>query len=243
MKVAYHFTCGEFQERYDRYFYNLLFKKYLQFKHPLISSKILIGDLCIFDYLKNGINTSVLLNELIQTQSDTWKRISLEKAKLLSTENVFIICFETIQKALAEKIHQSLIDDPNYVGAYEIDNSVELQWWMYGECIGPKYRILNKDLYILADSNEEESLEYANEMADFFKSFLFDNIIIENSNYRYSIFDNNHNYENAKRATAWRKSVDSLFSTITDEITGKLIDTAPDLNDKLWAITNAFDNA
>lgn len=241
MKVAYHFTCSDIEWRYDHHFYKILFEKYLSLNQTHISSKILVGDLCVFGLTSKIDNPVVFFNQLLK--DDSWKRIVSSKLNLLLEENVFIICFETIQKDVAEKLHQLLIGDNHYIGAFEIDNSVELQWWLYGECIGPKYRILNKDVYILVDSKEVEELEYGEEQKTLFESFFFDNVKIEYSNYRYSIFDDNHHYKNAKRGAEWRKSVDSIFSTITDEITGKLIDVAPDLTDKLWAVTNVFDSA
>jgi hypothetical protein len=243
MKVAYHFKCGDLTVQYDRYFYEILFRNYLQLKNPTLSSKILVGDLCIMGNETKGIHPLTFLNELVQFNKETWKRISPDDSMILLRENVFIICFETIQKELAEKLHLSLSDNTHYIGAFEIDNSVELQWWYYGECIGPKYRIIEKDIYVLTDSEEPEDLEYANELKEYFDTLFFDKVRVEYSRYRYSVFDDNHNYQNAKRAVQWKKSVDSLFSTITDEITGKLIDTAPELTDRLWAISNAFDNA
>ncbi|MEO8887064.1 MAG: hypothetical protein ABI367_13450 [Mucilaginibacter sp.] len=242
MKVAYHFKCGEINF-YDKYFLDVLLKEYLHYTNQNLSSKILIGDLCILSSGFREIDPDKLIDELVQTNNDTWKRIkNIDKAVFIN-ENVFIVCFETIPKALAEKLHQSIISNPFYLGAFEIDNSKEIQWWYYGECIGPKYRIVNRDIYILTDSNQIEDLEYVEEVKEFLNSFTFDNIKVEYSKYRYSVFDDNHNYENAKRGANWIKSINSLFSTITDEITGKLIDTAPELTDRLWAITNTFDNA
>jgi hypothetical protein len=241
MKVAFHFTCSDIEYLYDRHFCRIAFSNYLNLNQSLISSKILIGDLGTYSLLSKIDNPSFFFSQLLR--DDNWKRIISSKLNLLVEENVFVICFETIQKNIAEKLHQSLINDPNYIGAFEIDNSVELQWWLYGECIGPKYRILNQDIYILIDDREPETLEYAEDEKAFLDDLFFDNVKLEISNYRYSVFDDNHHYKNAKRAHEWRESIDSLFSTITDEITAKLIDTAPELTDRLWAITNAFGNA
>jgi hypothetical protein len=57
------------------------------------------------------------------------------------------------------------------------------------------------------------------------------------------MLDENNNFENARRIAEWKKKTDILFSTVTDEIIAKLIDTAPDLGDKLWAVLNTFNNA
>jgi hypothetical protein len=176
-------------------------------------------------------------------EKDTYKRINSDKVQYFIEQDIFVICFETIQRELANKLHDSLLKEEHYLGAYEIDNTVELHWWLYGERIGAKFRILNKDLNILIDNDDIENIEYANELIDFFRMISFDNINTEFSNYRYSVFDDKHNYENAKRAAEWKKGAESLFTTIPDEIIAKLTDTAPDLTDKLWAINQSFFNA
>ncbi|QDH81174.1 hypothetical protein FKX85_19930 [Echinicola soli] len=129
------------------------------------------------------------------------------------------------------------------MGALEIDYSLELHWWLYGECIGTRFRLLDKEINILIDNNEPESLDYVSDVSQRLENIPFDSINTEYSNYRYSIFDDKHHYENARRAAEWKQGTDSLFSTITDEIIGKLTDTAPDLTDKLWSIHKTFSKA
>lgn len=230
-------------ERYDRLFYKTVFNKLLSLKEPFVSTKILVGDLLINEYIIKPGNPSAFLYYLFQIDSDNWKRIITNKINYFVEKDVFIICFETISKEIAIKLHDSLLQEEHYLGAYEIDNTIELHWWLYGECIGAMFRILNKDLNVFIDNEDIEQMEYAKEMIDFFQTLSFDNVNTELSNYRYSLFDEKHNYENAKRATEWKKGTESLFSTITDEIIAKLTDTAPDLTDKLWAIDQSFLNA
>jgi hypothetical protein len=243
MKVAYHFKCTEIRERYDRLFYEIVFNNLLSFNEPFISTKILAGDLLIYDNINRFNDKYAFLDYLFRSEDDTWKRIIIDKVNYFLEQDVFIICFETIPKEIAIKLHNSLLEEKHYLGVYEIDDTVELHWWLYGECIGAKFRILNKDLNIFIDNDQPEQIEYAKEMNDFFKTILFNNINIEFSNYRYSLYDDKHNYENAKRAAEWKKGAESLFVTITDEIIAKLTDTAPDLTDKLWAVNHSFFNA
>ncbi|RTY78014.1 hypothetical protein EKL97_14600 [Flavobacterium sp. LS1P28] len=243
MKVAYHFNCSDIKERYDSLFYDIVFRKLLKLNEPFISSKILVGDLLIYEMITKADNPSDFLNYLFQIKDDTWKRIISDKVKYFVEDTVFIICFETIQKEIAIKLNEVLLTEERYLGAYEIDNSVELHWWLYGECIGPRFRILNKDINILVDNNEIESQEYVKDIEERIKKIPFDNIDTEFSNYRYSLLDDKHNYENARRTTEWKKGTESIFSTITDEIIAKLTDTAPDLTDKLWSINNTFSHA
>lgn len=242
MKVAYHFKCGDIQV-YDSFFYKVIFNKLLNLNEPFISSKILIGDLLIYDHLLKGNASNALLNDLFQLRGDIWKKIIPDKVIYFIEDTAFIICFETITKELAIKLHDSLVDEEHYLGALEIDNSLHLHWILYGECIGPRFRMIDRDLNILINDNEPESIEIFDEEKEKLVGIPFDNIKPELSNYRYSIFDDRHNYETAKRAAEWKKGMESIFSTVADEIIAKLTDTAPDLTDKLWSINYTFLNA
>jgi hypothetical protein len=126
---------------------------------------------------------------------------------------------------------------------FTIDDTFEPHWWLYGECIGAKYRIIEHDLYIITDNIGALNPMYLKELKEFFERLLFKNVFVEYTEMRYTLFDNNHNYDNAKRAAQWRKSTEALFATIIDSISGRLQDTAPNLMDKLWAMMDAFERA
>lgn len=243
MKVSYHFKCTEIKEQYDILFYKIVFTNLLNLNEPFISSKVLIGDLITYDMIRKFEKPSDFLSYLFQTNGDNWKRVLLEKTKYFIEQDVFVICFETIQKEIAEKLHTCLENEEHYLGCFEIDNAIELHWWLYGECIAPKFRIMDRDISILLDTDNEEEKETAHHYKEFLKRIPFKKVHTEFSNYRYSLMDDNHNFENAKRAAEWKKSTESLFSTITDEIIARLTDTAPELTDRLWIINHTFLNA
>lgn len=241
MKVAFHFLANIENERYDYYFYKIVFPKLLSLNRQFFSSKVLVGDLSTYDLAK--IDSDKILPKLLQIDNKIWRRVPYDNSLLLITENIFVICFETIELQCAEELHENLLNCEKYVGAFEIDNEDELHWWLYGECLGTKFRIINKDFYILELHEELEDKDYQKELKGFFSKMLFESVSIEYTDMRYSLIDDNQDYEKAKRLAQWKKSTESLFSTIIDEIVGKLYDTAPQLGDKLWSITNAYDSA
>ncbi|MFH7014663.1 hypothetical protein [Flavobacterium sp. FlaQc-47] len=242
MKIAYHFNCSNLQVFYSSLFYKIVFSEILKLNFAFVSSKVLVGDLLIYRMVNND-NYEIFLNNLFQSTGDNLKRLREEKIESFFRDNVFVICFETIQKELAIALHEVLMKEDRYLGAYEIDDLSELHWMLYGECITPKFRILNKDINILVDNYEDEDQDFVKSVKEELESISFNNIGIEFSNFRYSIFNDKHNYENAKRTKEWRNGTESIFSTITDEILAKLTDTAPDLINKLWAINYTFFNA
>ena len=241
MKVAYHFKADIENERYDYYFYKVVFPKLLDLKRQYFSSKILVGDLSTYRF--SSSNSNSILSRLLLIENKMWRRISFDNVPLLIEENVFVICFETIDNKCAQMLHDSLSENDKYIGAFEIDHEEELHWWLYGECLGTKFRIINRDLYLLELHKEFEDVDTQVELREFFKKMLFNKVEVEYTDMRYSIMDENQSYNKAKRLAQWRKSTESLFSSVIDEILGKLNDTAPDLGDKLWSITKTFENA
>lgn len=243
MKVAYHFKCTEITERYDNLFCKIVLTNLLNLNEAFVSSKILLGDLISHDIIKKTDNSSDFLNYLFQIDSDNWKRIIVSNTGYFLEQDVFVICFETIQNETADKLHSSLLNQEHYLGCFEIDNAIELHWWLYGECIGAKFRILNREINILLNTDSEEENEAADHYKELLNKIPFKKINIEFINFRYSLLDDNHNFENAKRASEWKKSTEAIFFTITDEIISKLTDTAPELTDRLWTINHTFLNA
>lgn len=243
MKVAYHFKCTEIKVQYDKLFYDIVFTNLLNLKESFISTKVLSGDLLIYNHLSQSESPNDLLNYLFQTKGNTWRQILFEKANFFIEQKVFVICFETIQKEIANKLHDTLLKEEHYLGAYEIDNSIELHWWLYGECIGAKFRILHDEASVIVNTDNDEENETAKHYKELLTGIPFKKVNIEFSNYRYSLLDDHHNFENAKRAAEWKKSTESLFTTITDEIIAKLTDIAPELTDRLWTINHIFSSA
>src|ERR1700744_2969699 len=121
MKVAYHFKCTEITERYDTLFYKKLFTVLLRLNEPFISSKILIGDLIVPNDIREMGEKVHFLQMLFA--GENWNRIIPEQFQYFVEQDVFIICFETIQKEIAEKLHDALVEEQHYLGALEIDNS------------------------------------------------------------------------------------------------------------------------
>jgi len=243
MKVAYHFKVREVGEPYDRFYYRVMFSKILDLKYNFLSSKILSGDLLAHNYINSETDEKYFVFRLVQYDAPTWKGSSVANLTSVTQDRIFVICFETIQQQLASLIDSSLSDCNDYIGSFEIDDGVPLHWALYNQLISHRFRIINKRINILIDSDEDEYIDIANDFYRFFGELPFESVETEISGYRYTIADDNDNYEYAKRLSYWKKSTESIFSTITDEIISKLTDTTPNLVEKLWVIASTFDQA
>ena len=71
----------------------------------------------------------------------------------------------------------------------------------------------------------------------------FLDVDFESLNGKYTIFDEYHDFEHARRVAEWKRQSGSLLAFIADDVVHRLGDTAPDLNDKLWATLNTFSRA
>lgn len=235
MKVAYHFKVTPDNHIYGPKFIKYVFAKLLGLRGHLINSKVAIGDLLVWDAL-TAENHGIVLAVLLQLERQTWKRFTAENIRCLVENEVFIICFETMAQDTAEALHHSLEKYKDYIGAYEVNDADPSHWIWYGERIGAHYRIANKNLYLLYASEEqmpEDSLVDLNGLG-------FKKIETEFTEMRYSVFDANHNFETARRLAEWKNQASNMLGTVIDNIIASLIDTAPNLGDKLWAMLNTY---
>jgi hypothetical protein len=235
MKAAFHFKVAPGKSVYGPDIIREIFSRLLKLRGHLVKSKVAIGDLLIWDALTPD-NHSKVLNELLQLDQNTWKRFPTEHVHHLVDDIVFVICFDTITRDTAEALDGSLKKYSDYIGAYEINDANEYHWVWYGEKIGPRYRIENKVLYVLHASEEQMPEDSLVDLA----GLGFEKIENEFTNLRYSVFDDNHNFEKARRLAEWKSQASDMLGTVIDAITGSLIDTAPDLGDKLWAMLNTY---
>lgn len=235
MKVAFHFKVPPTKSVYGPELIRRVFSDLLKLRGHLITSKVSIGDLLIWDALTND-NQVTILNLLLQLEQQTWKKFSAEKMHHLIYDIVYVVCFETIAKDTAEALHASLETHPDYIGAYEINDADPYHWIWYGERIGPYYRIAKKVLYLLYAT---EDMMPEGSIVDL-TGLGFQKIETEFTDMRYSLFDANHNFETARRIAEWKSQASNMLGTVIDNIVSSLIDAAPDLGNKLWAMLNTY---
>jgi len=155
---------------------------------------------------------------------------------------IFTICFETIEMQLADYLDDQLRENSEaYLGALGVDEASYVHWYVYSNSIGPRYRINNKNASVFWDGfNEESKYEF---QINRLVQFGFKRVGFESLNGRYTIFDEYHDFEHARRVAEWKKSCGNLLAFIVDGVAHRLGDATPDLGNKLWATLKTFNEA
>ncbi|WP_405223801.1 hypothetical protein [Dokdonia sp. Asnod1-B02] len=261
MKIALHFNADHemFPGFYSYPIYYEIFKILLNHRNLNISSKMFVGDLLFLLYsreevseetVENNTRTSYqvseekyidLINSWLFSEENNWKKFNETKLEESLSQNIFVVCFESIDLKNAEYLFDNLKDYAPFIGAMEINDSNKTHWMLYGQSLIPYTRIINRKLHMFHDSMTSDDLD--TEMQKEFLALGFDSVEFEDLKLKYTIFDIFNNYEHARRIAEWKKGFGSSLAYIADNVVSELIDSAPDLGNKLWSALNTFDSA
>lgn len=260
MKIALHFNADhkEFGAFYGYPIYEKIFSILLANRTLSISSKIFVGDLLFLLYSQEIVSSetegnttstsyrvnpdkfSNLINSWLFSEENNWKRFHEDKLHLIWTQNIFTVCFESIDVKNAEYLFEQLSEYEPFIGAMEINDGNELHWTFYSNSLMAYGRIKNKKLNLFHD------IESGDEDIEMQKEYLqlgFESVEFVDLGSRYSIFDQYHDFNHARRIAEWKKGFGSSLAFIADNVVSQLGDVAPELGNKLWAALNTYDSA
>lgn len=262
MKVALHFnadhpTLGHF---YGNKIYNEIFEKLLLNRNLVITSKLFVGDLLFMMYsmdivseerIGNVTKTSTgfnsdkynqLIENWLYSEENNWKKFNSEKLdNCLNNNNIFTVCFESIDLKTSEYLFESLIDYEPFLGSMEINDSNKTHWLLYSQSLVPYARYINKKLYLFYYGLDSNDLDV--EMQKEYKSLGFESVEFEDLKHKYTIFDSYNSYDHARRIAEWKKGFGSSLAFIADNTVSQLLDVAPDLGNKLWSALNTYESS
>ncbi|MCC5642922.1 hypothetical protein LC607_08215 [Nostoc sp. CHAB 5824] len=258
MKAAFHFNAfhPSLSSNYGNNVEKLLFNILLSSRNLDLSSKILTGDLLLsnlaYDVIKTSEKTETRkfnqdkyfknVTRWLKPENTIWSSMIIDRLMLALKDEIFIICFETIEMQLANYLDGQLREiSEAYLGAMEVDDGSHIHWNLYSNSIGVRYRINNKTASVFWDSTCEESQDEST--IERLKLIGFKQVSFENLNGRYTIFDEYHDFEHARRVAEWKKQCGNLLAFIADGVAHRIGDTVPDLGDKLWAALKTFTEA
>jgi len=260
MKIALHFNADheEFSGIYGYPIYKKVFGALLSNRTLNISSKIFVGDLLFMAYSSEAVSSktegkttqtsyrvnserySEMINSWLYSEENNWRKFHEEKLHFIWTQNVFTICFESIDLKNAEYLFNSLAAYDPFIGAMEINDGNELHWLLYSRSLIVYARITNKKLNLFHDF---ESGDLDTEMQREYLSLGFDSVDFEDIKSRYTLFDQYHNFTHARRIAEWKKGFGSSLAYIADHVVSQLVDIAPELGNKLWSALNTYESS
>jgi hypothetical protein len=254
MKLAFHFDGDhpDFGGAYGPAARRLVFSALLSQRHVHLTSKIFVGDLLFSDidrsrdgrrrsFARADLSYSDILDFWLHPEHPVWLRLSEERLNSALGHRIYTICFESVDHALAEALHQRLVDASPYLGAMEVDDGSYIHWQLYSKKLIPKLRVIDRSAQVFwaGFSDDDKDPGFLDEV----RGLGFDPVTWESLNGRYSIFDRYYNFEQAQRVAEWKRECGELLAFVADTVVSHLGDAVPDLGERLWSALRAFDQA
>ena len=242
MKAAFHFDIGNnrFGNPHGENVEDLVFSTLLQ--RPVLSvfSKIYAGDLLLHLAASNDGDFTKAAENWIESARNGWNKLK-KRTEMLFRTDVYIVCFDAIDKTAANSLNERLSANSGYITAIEINDADEFHWRFYSDALSLRCRLSGKTISVLTDAFGDPLTDEEKER--FHKRFTeigFPVLGFASSQGKHSIFDKYHNFEQARHIAEWRDKFGEMLGFVADNVITRLSDVAPKLGDKLWAAYQTF---
>ncbi len=257
MKISYHFDADD--ESLGNYYgapiRKALMNAILESRVIDLHSKIFQGDLLLRsrsvdieqldeDRQVHHFNKDKYIeniNNLLNPDSHIWRTITDESIDRFVQNNVWVICFESISFNDCCRIDEALKKTDFYLGAIQVDETSKTHWLAYPGSLVPCYRIVGKSLNVFWDGVSDDSKDEGH--LEELKELGFKDVSFESLNGRFTIFDNYHNYEHARRIAELKADLGDSLASLADQVISRLSDPAPEIGSKLWSALRSFNRA
>ena len=242
MKAAFHFEVSNnrFGNPYGDNVENLVFSMLLE--RPLLncSSKIYSGDLLLHLASGGDDDFNEVATKWVESARSGWHKFGGGIERLFQAD-IFIVCFDAIDKTTAEQLHNRLSKNLGYIGAIEINDANEFHWNFYSDALPLSCRISGQLVSVFTDAfGDELNDEEKDQVFKRFSDIGFKIVGFNSSEGKHSVFDKYHNFEQARRIAEWREKFGELLGFVADNVITRLGDVAPQLGDKLWSAYHAY---
>jgi hypothetical protein len=242
LKAAFHFNVGNnrFGNPYDVNVENLVFSS-LHIRPALsISSKIYAGDLLLHLASADDQSFNEAATKWIESARNGWNELT-KQTELLFQTDVYIVCFDAVDKTTANLLHERLSTNQGYLAAIEINDADEFHWQFYSDALVLRYRLAEKQIAVFSDAfGDQLSDEEKEEAHTRFIKIGFQKVGFASSEGKHSVFDKYHSFEQARRVAEWRDKFGEMLGFVADNVITRLGDAAPKLGGKLWAAYSTF---
>ena len=256
MKIAFHFDAEspEFKGPHGRAIDREFLRIFTWYHRKDWDSKIFSGDFLLLQHLDNLRKPELTEGEVIANcdrfcqewflpKNGAWRSLPVSKFEVLTKKNVYILCAESIDEDIANFLHQKLEKYPWYIGAMEVDDTSPIHWAVYTNSLEAKFRVFRGSLFLLYDGTDEGEHGKPVGLKKSCADLGFQKVDFFDLQGKFTIFDSNLGFERSRRAAEWKRDVSLELGGIVDRIIAQLSDTAPELNDKLFALMKTFRSA
>lgn len=257
MKVAFHFNADDpslgclYGETVNKMVFNAILRK----RNLNLMSKVFIGDLLLdvcaseavvkesdeehtcISYRMDDSRRLEIFEKWLTVSFKSWNTLDAQKLIASSDNNIYVVCFESIDNNNAKFLDNALKNEPSYLGAVSINEASAIHWNLYGSMLIPLGRIVNRQFTLFYDE-DREAFE-----PDIAGVSAFDKVGTEKLNFKYTIFDKYHDYQHARRIAEWKDKCGSMLAFVADEAVSRLLDVTPEIGDKLWSALTCFESA
>lgn len=256
MKAAYHFIADhrEVGDLYARSIIRTLTGAALSPPPLSLWTKVFVGDLLLH---RLGMDRREEDNTVIETPNtrklkraiDLWlhsdspvvTRLRDDVSQLVLRHRVFVVCLESVDEDSALRLHARMSHYEPYCGMMEVDEASVVHWYLYSGALTPFGRMSGTRATLFWNGLDEESKNHAFVAA--LRESGLQSCTFEALNGRYTLFDANHNPDQARRIAIWKRRAGNLLAFVADNAVSRLSDIAPELGDKLFAALITFEAA
>jgi len=260
MKTAFHFNADHpsVAGPYGQKIQNHLFRTLLGRAFLAMSSRVFVGDLMLLRLASDrrdtareehvvdiGTSAERLIEQWYSPPFTIWRRFSAGAVAQTLKHRVYVVCLESIDLTLAEYLANELETSPAYLGALEVDDSCLIHWRLYSDVLLPRYKLIDRRLYVFWDGPALDQTGDSKNSAAFedLRRLPFDDVQWLSLNGKYTIFDQYRDFPHARRVAEWRQRFGGILAFLADGVVSGLSDVAPDLGDKLYAALKTFEAA
>lgn len=256
MKIAFHFNAdhSDLGSYYGYPIRKTILGILLKSRTIDLHTKIFEGDLLLHSLTMDSEKTESgevhrfnkerflsAIGTLLDPGTHIWMSFTKETVPFLTTNNVFVILFESIGFRDATDIDAALRSYEWYLGGLQIDDTCSVHWAAYANALIPRYRIVGRSISLFWDGMYEESPDDSS--LDELREFGFKDVAFESLNGKYTIFDKYHDFEQARRVAELATALSDSLGLLADQVITRISDAAPELGNKLWSAIRTYDRA
>lgn len=204
-----------------------------------IHLKIGCGDLLFYSHAKTTNDIKQFAQKTLFDTKSEW--ISKDKiCSCILNSTIFTWVVQNATLDLTEKLHNYLISFPSYLGIHEINFAYPYHLVFFRNYIGEQYRIIGNSIRIFCFMGEFEEYDIAE--FDELKKLGFDDVDLEDSGARLTIFDDYDSPEHFQQIDDFITQTSSYFKNGENdafELCMLLSDVNPKLFNSLGAAVRA----